>query len=311
MDSLAVKMSPAWWELPINLLKDRTREASVQFERIMCQIWHFELAILLHLPFMLRAVTDRRYEYSYVCCLDASRNLIKRWISIRDSQSTLLFSNLLEFQAFTAATTLILGLLGPSKTMSQEILQERHEDNQLVETVVQNFERLKQHGIGMSVDTQSISVIRTLQRFLRGESPSDKLRLEIPYFGIIHIARSGAVQPIEGERILGANACQNSSSLRHGQSTMVHSMITTDRNSAFDSNSRGEKAQERVRNEEINADNGSNGDTILHFSGGHFQVPDTSDIQNCLDIGEWSFEDTDMILFDSLVNTDLVGNWTL
>ena len=134
---------------------------------------------------MLRAATDRRYEYSRIPCLNASQNLIKRWIATRESHDTLLFSNLLEFQAFTAATTLLLGLLSLRTSTNQEILQERYEDSQLIETIVRNFERLKQHGAGISVGTQSISVIRTLQRFLHGGNLSNKLRLEIPFFGLI------------------------------------------------------------------------------------------------------------------------------
>lgn len=278
----------------------------------MCQIWHFELATLVHLPFMLRAATDRRYEYSHVSCLNASRNLIKRWISIREIHDTLLFSNLLEFEAFTAATTLLLGLLSPQTSTNQEVLQERYEDSQLIETIIQNFERLKQHGAGMSVGTQSISVIRTLQRFLHGENLSDRLRLEIPFFGVIRIARSGAVQPLEGDRIVGANACQNTSFLGASQSTMSSSMTRTDCTPNFISRPRKEMFREMLGDEESYAGNGvGREDTTLQISGGHFQLPEASGIQDGLDTSEWSFQESDMIFFDSLVNTDLVGNWTL
>lgn len=170
-------MLPAWWEIPTNILKNCIKEASAQFEQIMCQIWHFKLATLVHLPFMLHTATDRQYRYLRVSCLNASRNLIKRWISIRENHHTLLFSNLLEFEAFTAATTLLLGLLGSQTSMNQDILQERYDGSQLVETVIQNFERLKQHGAGMSVGNQSISVIRTLQQVLYRGNLSGRLRL--------------------------------------------------------------------------------------------------------------------------------------
>jgi hypothetical protein len=303
LDSLSEEMPPAWWDIPTSILTDRTKEASVEFERVMCQIWHFELETLVHLPFMLRAATDRRYEHSHVSCLNASRNLIKRWISIRESQVTLLFSNLLEFEAFTAATTLLLGLLGPQKNTSQAVLQERYEDSQLVETVIQNFERLKQHGAGMVVDTQSISVIRTLQQFLHG-TLSGKLRLEIPFFGIIKIANSGAVQPLEGERILGANACQNTAF----PSTMSSSSITRiDSAPTLVSHPTRQPPPETVENWESNSRNDA---TILQFSGAHFQLPEAPGIQSSgHDTGEWLFEESDRIFFDSLVNTDLGGDW--
>jgi hypothetical protein len=275
----------------------------------MCQIWHFELATLVHLPFMLRAATDRRYEYSQISCLNASRSLIKRWISIRENHSTLLFSNLLEFEAFTAATTLLLGLLSSQTSTNQDVLQERYQDSQLVEMTLQNFERLKQHGAGMSVGTQSISVIRTLQGFLHGGNLSDRLRLEIPFFGVIRIARSGAVQPLEGERIVGANACQNASFLRPAQSNMSSSMTTADRTPNSISHPRKQNSREVIRDD---AGNGvEREDTILQISGGHFQLPEASGIRDGLDISDWSFEESDMVFFDSLVNADLLGNWTL
>lgn len=305
LDSLAEQMPPTWWEIPTSIPVDRTKEASSGFERVMCQIWHFELETLVHLPFMLRAATDRRYEHSHVSCLNASRNLIKRWISIRESQITLLFSNLLEFEAFTAATTLLLGLLGPQTNTNQAVLQERYEDIQLVETVIQNFEKLKQHGAGMSVDTQSISVIRTLQQFLHG-TLSGKLRLEIPFFGIIKIASSGAVQPLEGERILGANAAFS----LHGQSNMSSS--SGSRMDSAPTLMFGRKRQtppESVENGDCNARNDT---TILQFSGAHFQLPEAPGMQSSSghDASEWLFEESDRIFFDSLVNTDLGGDWT-
>ncbi|KKK19590.1 hypothetical protein AOCH_001311, partial [Aspergillus ochraceoroseus] len=254
LDALAAQMPAAWWEIPRTILNTRTKEASAQFERIMCQIWHFELATLAHLPFMLRAATDRRYEYSHISCLDASRNLIKRWIAIHQSpRTTLVFSNLLEFQTFTAATTLVLGLLAPQRRSTDpDVLQARLDDSQLVETVLESFERLPRQGRGggMTVSAQSVSVIRTLQRFLHHGTASDRLRLEIPFFGVILIAGSGAVQPLQGERILGGNAGHGSSS-----------------SSSLD--------------------------------------PDG------VDSSAWTFEESDMIFFDSLVNTDLEGNWML
>ncbi|KAJ5770381.1 uncharacterized protein N7511_002432 [Penicillium nucicola] len=278
----------------------------------MCQIWHFELEMLLHLPFMLRAATDRRYEYSRISCLTAGRNLIKRWISICECHDTLLFSNLLEFQAFTAATTILLGLLGAKESTDQNILQERYEDTRLVETIVQNFERLQQHGAVMSVGTQSISVIHTLQRFLRGETQSDKMRLEIPFFGVIRIARGGAVQPLEGERIVGANACQNPSFLRPAESDVSSSRMGAEYTPSLNTHTRKRMFHETDANEGSHAgDSVETEDTILQISGGHFQFPEIPGIQDGLDASDWSFGEDDLVFFDSLVNTDLVGNWIL
>lgn len=67
---------------------------------------------------------------------------------------------------FTAAITLLLGLIGPSHTTTNPIVvRERTENMQLVETVVQILEGLKGCGTGVEVVNQSISVIRSLKAF--------------------------------------------------------------------------------------------------------------------------------------------------
>jgi hypothetical protein len=310
LEGLAEQMPSTWWEIPSNIPHSRTQEASTQFERVMCQIWHFELVTLLHLPFMLRAANNRRYEYSRISCLDACRNLIKRWASIRETKRTFYFSNLLDFEAFTAATTLLLGLLVSHGNKTQGMsLEEGHEDSELVERVVRNFERLKPHDSRVSVGEQSILVIQTLQEFLRGDMSSGSLCLEIPFFGIIRVAHSGTVEPLEGERILGANV-RNSYSRSEKRATvpsMAEGICAPDLLSSIE-----KRREEGVAAEGNSARHVVRGpDTILQLSGGHFQFPEISDIQESLGTSEWSFSPDDMIFFDSLVNTDLVGNWTL
>lgn len=307
LESLAGQMPSTWWEIPTKILNTRTKEASTQFERVMCQIWHFELEILLHLPLMLRAATDRRHEYSRISCLDACRNLIKRWISIRENNDTFYFSDLLDFEAFTAATTLLLGLFSPQNTATQDSLDERCRDSRLVEAVVQNFERLKTPRSGLTVGDQSISVIRTLQKVLSGKRSSGNLRLEIPFFGVIKIARSGTVEPLEGERMLGANAFQPILPRRIEQQN-TYSAKGAD--SAI-SQSRHETPSQISLPEESSAGHAVEGtDTIFQFAGGHFQLPDINDIHSDFNVNQWSFSEDDMIFFDSLINTDLVGDWT-
>lgn len=276
----------------------------------MCQIWHFQLEMLVYLPFMLRATTDRRYEHSHISCMNASRNLIKRWVSIRESNSTILFSNLLEFEAFIAATTLLLGILAWPKSASSDILKERCEDFQLVQTVVENLERLKRQGAGMSVGNQSIDMIRTLQQFVHGRNNPNKLRLEVPFFGVIMIAHSGAVQPLEGERILGANSSRDASLPETSQTAMPLPIYETDLTSKPSPDSGFQ-----LRNTDGNEDRysllamGSN-ETKLQATGGHFQLSQAPVMQDSFDSSEWLFQESDTIYFSSLMDMDLVGNWT-
>lgn len=51
-------------------------------------------------------------------------------------------------------------------------------------------------------------------------------------------------------------------------------------------------------------------DTAVHFSHGHLQLSETSDIFEGLESSEWSWEEGYILFFDSLVNSDLGGVWT-
>lgn len=315
LDSLAKHMPQDWWEIPSALMTSRTEEAASQFERIMCQIWHFELATLLHLPFMLRAATDRRYEYSQISCLSATRGLIKRWISIREVPGKTLFSDLIEFQAFTAATTILLGLLGSTHTTTDQVtLQERYEDLQLVETVVQTLERLRQHGTAVNIADQIITVIRTLQGIIQSkDDSSSSLRLEIPHFGTISITRSGTVHSLEGDRIIGANP--------HPRATLtgvgllprtqgfdsVHPETSTGSAWSLRTASGSQGHRSPNMGGEAMGDNAMGVDhTVLQFTSCHFPALENSSMN---DLTEWPFQESDTIYFDSLLNTDVEGNW--
>ena len=316
LDTLAKQLPQTWWEIPTNVITGRTEEAASEFERVMCQIMHFELKTLVHLPFMLRAATDRRYHYSHVSCLSASRGLIKTWMFMREAYGTTFVSNLVEFQAFTAAITLLLGLLGTIPTISDPaVLKERYEDQQLVETVIQILEGLKQYGTNVHVITQSISVIRTLQGVLRNEgNSSGNLRLDIPHFGTISVARGGTVQSLEGERILGANprsdvASSEVHSLRSNPSPSGSGAGPAS-SSTSTSLPRGQEYQSlnAADGEAITTDNAAwmNNNTVLQFTSSQFPTFETSAMDSAAD---WQFQESDVILFNSLVNTDVEGNW--
>jgi hypothetical protein len=172
-----------------------------------------------------------------------------------------------------------------------------------VETVVQNFERLKQEGSGMSVGGQSVLVIRTLQSFLQGRHISENLRFEIPFFGTIKIALSGAVEAIERERVLGAYVPRNNWFHR----TSPQPSMTAPEPSV-------EIQGPQVTVENTGSDAGmemERQDTAVHFSNGHLQFSETSDVFEVLDSSEWSWQEGDILFFDSLVNSNPGGVWTL
>ena len=236
---------------------------------------------------------------------------------IREAHSTTLVSNLVEFQAFTAAITLLLALLGPTHTTTDPVaLKERYEDLQLVEKVVQILEGLKHYGTGVRVVNQSISVIRTLQGILRNEgNSSGNLRLAIPHFGTISVARGGAVQSLEGERILGANKRSSHVTSMEFNPYLLHAgpsysnTSTTGAGPTWTSTSvpRSQEYQSVNGDAEItNESSAWTNNAVLQFTSRQFptfQAPRTDSST------EWPFHESDVMLFDGWLNTDLEGNW--
>ncbi|KAE9362869.1 hypothetical protein N431DRAFT_391419 [Stipitochalara longipes BDJ] len=313
LDALAKQMPQTWWDIPTSLMNDRTTEASAQIERTMCQIWHYELHQLVHLPFMLRTSTDRRYEYSRISCLSASRGLIMRWMFMRSAYSKTVLSSLIEFQAFTAAITILLGLLGPIHNTTDPVtLKERQDDLKLVETVAQILEGIKQYGCGVNVVNQSISIIHTLLGMARGETDSPGvLRLVIPHFGTISVARGGAVQSLEGERILGANPRSQLTQVQ----TPLQALPTKSTPSSSGTTTPWPANPVPQTQEYQSINNGGNvlndngmgmQNNVLQFTSSQFPTFDQQAMNNT---AGWPFQENEMMFFDSLLNNDVAGNW--
>lgn len=194
LDSLAKEVGHDWWILPDSIPNDRTAEAAVAFDRLMSQIWFFQLESLLFLPFMLRASTERRYDYSKFACLKASREVMYRYLLLRTAETKSFCCRVVDFGALTATVTLILGLLETGSGENQELKQQRHSDRALVQTVLASMEELA-NGSKDVVASQSVNVIKALLAVESSPGGGGNFKLTIPYFGTISIVKSQTLTP--------------------------------------------------------------------------------------------------------------------
>ncbi|KAK5159582.1 hypothetical protein LTS14_002724 [Recurvomyces mirabilis] len=206
LTTLAASMPQAWWNVPHNLEIGRNDESGTQFECVVCQIWHFEMQALTHLPFMLRAAKDLRFEYSRISCLQACRNLINTWDSMRRVHGATFMSRLFDFQAYTAAITLLLGLFGRVRQPSGATdTATRRDDLELARAVALELEKTKQTRHGHHEVINDVGAINFLLATLRDESGTERsAHLVVPHFGSVVVRLNEAVRPVEGERIVGA-----------------------------------------------------------------------------------------------------------
>ncbi|KAE8373415.1 hypothetical protein BDV26DRAFT_272156 [Aspergillus bertholletiae] len=172
-------------------------ERARAYTRLMTQLWHYQLIAWLHLPLLLESGTERRYDYSRQSCLEASRNMITCYTSIRRLTANSFCCKSLDFQAFTAAVTLLINTFGPT---GQSHLNSN--DWPAIETVMTSLETLAEGQPPDKVATRGLSVMRALKRVAtRGNTtqsdipdglpPMDgqpgRVKIDIPYFGTISL----------------------------------------------------------------------------------------------------------------------------
>lgn len=204
LEALASEMPGHWWELPTSLRSTEPRSLARMNSRVFAQFLHYQFEALLHLPFMLRSAAEPRFNYNKSVCLKASREMIRHYTVLRDQvNNSHLVCKITDFQTFTAVIVLLLNLLEPRSALDDYTQQQRDEqDWQAIEKVVQIFSD-KTAGIDPVVATQGIQVIKTLSAIGRnGGQNSGSMKLAIPYFGTISIAKGSrfefeaSVQPV-------------------------------------------------------------------------------------------------------------------
>ncbi|KAH8431037.1 fungal specific transcription factor domain-containing protein [Aspergillus melleus] len=175
----------------------KTPVVAQHYAKLMAQLWHFQLVAWLHLPLMLDSTSQQRYEYNRQSCLDASRHMITIYIAIRNLTGESFCCKSLDFQAFTAAVTLLINVLKPESRSQPSTHCSSTEDWEATDKVMKILQRLATSQPD-DVASRSLGVLRTLRDLLSGEKGSNettedestRIKLSIPYFGTIFLDRN-------------------------------------------------------------------------------------------------------------------------
>ncbi|KAJ5291208.1 hypothetical protein N7478_000459 [Penicillium angulare] len=177
---------------------EKSTERAQAYMKLMTQLWHYQLIAWLHLPLLLDS--GRRYDYSWQSCLDASRSIITCYTSIRRLTADSFCCKSLDFQAFTAAVTLLINILGPAGQSSLN-----SDDWLSIETVITTLEVLAEGEPPDKVASRGLAVLRFLKGVATGdsvarsdnsngippiESHPGRIKVDIPYFGTISLDRT-------------------------------------------------------------------------------------------------------------------------
>jgi hypothetical protein len=194
---LATHMPQSWWSLPP---VSSDSDAAALIHHVMPQFWHFQVEILLHLPFMIRSTNEPKFEYNKHMCLRASRDLIERFMFLRNAAcSTFKTCKIVEFQAFIAAVVLQLNLLSHvSNKYLREDPRQMIDDQETVESIMD--ELTCRSGDGTGVTAQAVKVLETLKAVAGNDGAvGNRFKLNIPYFGTISIRRGANLRHTESD----------------------------------------------------------------------------------------------------------------
>ncbi|ROV92588.1 hypothetical protein VMCG_08927 [Cytospora schulzeri] len=239
----AAIMPSRWWSAPkLASVTSRTGHGDKtifwDMLRLVNQLYHYNLLNQIHLPFILRFdSTERGHDYSQTMCVNASREVLSRFIEFRSFNHVASCCRAVDFFALLAALTLLLAHLDSHRRRrldgSINFLAHQHSgDRAMVEQALENMEVVARVSHD-SLSFKNASLLRRLlaieeeaaggypwrthnmtipdeqvlaseqsdpeQRPHHAKGGSSGLRIRIPYFGTIRIAREGIISEEQGQ----------------------------------------------------------------------------------------------------------------
>lgn len=189
LEAAMKEMPREFWEVPHIPSTARSPESHAALERLMVQMWHFEMKIFIHLPYLLRAPRESRYDYSKVTALQASRNVVMRWFALRNANITQACCRFGEIGVFIAAITLSLDIiieLGMKER--SEVQQSKGTDFAMLCRLINEMEKLGNSSPRERIAARSCIVLKKVLSSLDPRKEcTGKARLTIPFFGTINL----------------------------------------------------------------------------------------------------------------------------
>ncbi|KAL4943062.1 hypothetical protein BDV06DRAFT_190770 [Aspergillus oleicola] len=248
LQNAAEAMPAGWWAVPDSIgHTDRKIDANrgtVDWDvlRLVTQLYHYGLVNQLHLPFMLRFTDTKQpqlHNYSQSACVNASREILTRYIALRSSTRVAHSCRVVEFFTLSSAFLLLVAHLREHARTSNELsfnplAHQRQGNRAIVRQAVGNLQKvawisqdriiansadLLSHLLDVEAEaakghpytTRSIGTSdEVAQETENGPPPSNKgLRFCIPHFGFVRIIPDGPISKEAGQ----STGCATSGSL--------------------------------------------------------------------------------------------------
>lgn len=158
----------------------------------LLQYWHQYLTVRTHLQLALKYKESQQFTFSFITCLEACKELARRYVSMRPILPAGFFANrVIDLQAFTATVFLLLAsyrTTSGSGTLPQAV--DLNGTTSVVDQAVQMME-FAADRVGGDFAHQAADAVRSLSSLLQQpqSSKSQKITLSLPLVGRIHVSR--------------------------------------------------------------------------------------------------------------------------
>ncbi|KGO63027.1 Polyketide synthase, KR [Penicillium expansum] len=214
LQKAAMGLPSKWWLVPtLNAGLTDSQALFWDTRRLFAQVLHYNLVNHLHLPYMLRSSSaGRKYEFSRITCVNASREVLSRFITLRRFNKIAYSCRTIDFLALMAAMTLLLAHLDSHSEAENLLAHQYLSDRAMIEQAQENMQEVNSLNSD-AMSAQSAELLRRLLAIGSGpldgsgrisvqglttetvptdQSDDDVVTVNIPYFGIVKIAGGDA-----------------------------------------------------------------------------------------------------------------------
>ncbi|KAJ5675979.1 hypothetical protein N7462_008876 [Penicillium macrosclerotiorum] len=214
LQEAASSLPSKWWLAPkLDNASNGLQAVFWDTRRLVLQICHYNLLTQLHLPYMLRpSSADNKYEYSRIICVNASREVLSRYNLLRSFNRIAYSCRTVDFLALMTAMALLLAHMDSHSDGVENLLANQYlSDRGMIEQVQEHMSEISRLNSD-ELSAQSADLLKSLLaidlekghgRVSVREAGSEAMlphdgmlseeesvvRVHIPYFGVIRIAR--------------------------------------------------------------------------------------------------------------------------
>lgn len=217
---ISTNMPASFWRPPnFQTLAVGSPDNLLEAIRLSAHVFYCGLLIQLHLPFMMHGINNNvNPEYSKMTCVNASREILSRFIAHRNFQPKSSCSRPVDFFALQASMTLLLAHLDSHNhhTTTNFLAHQRLSDRAVLDQVLERMDLMRDNNkdvvmrdagglirqlIEIEADAAnggrynaSTLVVDEQDGMKRiADEGCGELRLPIPYLGTIKITRQGTI----------------------------------------------------------------------------------------------------------------------